>query len=57
MGESTVKDGKVMTAISSPTIRGIVNIAKELSIQKEDIVTLTKESNEYILIYYAGRED
>lgn len=57
MGESTTKNGKVMTAITSPTIRGIVAIARELSIQREDIVTLTKESNEYILIYYEGRED
>lgn len=57
MGESTVKNGKVLTAITSPTIRGIVNIANELAIQKEDIVLITKESNEYILLYYEGRED
>ena len=57
MGESTVKNGKVLTAITSPTIRGIVNITNELAIQKEDIVLITKESNEYILLYYEGRED
>ena len=54
MGESTVKNGKIITAITSQTIRGIVNTARELSIQKEDIVSLVKEGNEYILIYYEG---
>jgi hypothetical protein len=54
MGESTTKNGKVITAIVSPTIRGIVTTARKLSIQREDIVTLTKEGNEYILVYYGG---
>lgn len=57
MGESTVKNGKVMTAITAPTIRAIVNSANELSIKREDIITLTKESNEYILVYYYGGEN
>lgn len=41
-------------AITSPTIRGIVDIARELNIQREDIVTLNKEDNQYILVYYGG---
>lgn len=54
MGESTIKNGKVITAITSNTIRGIVDAARELTIQREDIVSLVKEGNEYILIYYEG---
>lgn len=46
-----------MTAITAPTIRAIVNSANELSIKREDIITLTKESNEYILVYYYGGEN
>lgn len=56
MGESTVKNGKVITAITSPTVRGIVDAARELSIKRDDIVTLTKEGNQHILIYYEGED-
>lgn len=56
MGESTIKNGKVLTAITAPTIRGIVQIANKLSIKREDIVTLTKEGNQHILIYYGGED-
>lgn len=52
MGESISKDGKILTAITAPTIRSIVKIANELSIKREDIVTLTKEGTEHILVYY-----
>lgn len=56
MGESIVKNGKVMTAFTAPTIRTIIDIANELSIKREDIVTLTKESDQYILVYYGGKD-
>ena len=52
MGESTTKDGKVITAIYAPTVRAIVNAAREFSIQRDDIVSLEREGNQYILIYY-----
>lgn len=55
MGEELTKNSKVMTALTAPTLRSIVCIANELNIKKEDIVTLTKESNQYILIYYEGK--
>lgn len=55
MGEELTKNSKVMTALTAPTLRSIVYIANELNIKKEDIVTLTKESNQYILIYYGGK--
>lgn len=57
MRESTTKDGKVITALTSSTVRGIVDGARELSIQREDIVSLVKEGNQYILIYYERGED
>lgn len=56
MGEKTVKKSKVMTALTSSTIRGVVNLARKFSIQKDDIVSLTKEGSEYILIYYEGED-
>ena len=56
MGESTIKNGKVLTAITAPTIRGIIQIANKLSIKREDIVTLTKEEGQYILVYYGGKD-
>lgn len=55
MGEEAVKDKKIMMAITAPNIRGIVKVSRELSIQREDIVTLTKEGSEFILVYY-GRQ-
>lgn len=54
MGEE-LNNNKSITAITSITIRGIVNLARELDIKKEDIVTLVKEGNEFILIYYGKR--
>lgn len=57
MGEELNKNNKVMTALTSSTIRGIVSTARKLSIKRDDIVALTKEDGEYILIYYEGRED
>jgi len=56
MGENTINNGKIMTALTAPTIRAIVNSANKLSIKREDIITLTKESNEYILVYYGGKD-
>lgn len=52
MGESNIKNGKSMLAVNAPTLRAIVSAANDLSIQKEDIVCLTREGNEFILIYY-----
>lgn len=50
MGESTTN--KVMMAIVASNIRGIVQLANDLNIQREDIVSLNKEGTEYILVYY-----
>ena len=50
-----VDDGnthQIMTAITDTTIKGIVKTANELSIKREDIVSLLKENGQFVLIYY-----
>lgn len=51
MGEE--KKIKFMYAIYAPTIRGIVELANEIGIQKEDIVSLLENEGQYVLTYYA----
>ena len=46
------KKKKVMAAITDNTIRGIINRANELQIQKENYVSLMKDNGQFILIYY-----
>lgn len=41
-----------MKVIESPTLRGIVNIANELNIKKEDIVAIENKNDIHLLIYY-----
>ena len=43
---------QIMTAITDTTIKGIVKTANELSIKREDIVSLLKENGQFVLIYY-----
>lgn len=52
MMEPMVKDGKVMTAISSTNIRQLVTKANNLNVKREDIVSLVKENGSFILVYY-----
>lgn len=51
MGEE--KKVKLMYAIYAPTIRGIVEQANEIGIQREDIVSLMENEGQYVLTYYA----
>lgn len=51
MGEE--KKVRLMYAIYAPTIRGIVEQANELGIQKEDIVSILENEGQYVLTYYA----
>ena len=44
---------KTMLAISANSLRVLINAANEEGIQKEDIVTLTQENGEYVLVYYS----
>ena len=43
---------QIMTAITDTTIKGIVKTANELSIKREDIVSLLKENGQFVLIYF-----
>lgn len=47
-----MKDKK-MTAIISPTLRGLVKQVNQLGIQQEDIVSIENEGGQYFLIYYS----
>lgn len=43
---------QVMTALTSATVRGIVRLANEEGIKREDIVSLLKENGQFVLIYF-----
>ena len=46
------EDHQVMTALTDTTIRGIVRLANEEGIKREDIVSLLKENGQFVLIYF-----
>lgn len=41
-----------MKVLISTTVRGIVTDANEMRIKKENIVSLVKDKEQYILVYY-----
>lgn len=43
---------KTLTAISSMTLRNLINKVNELGVQKEDIVRIVKENETFFLLYY-----
>lgn len=43
---------KYMSASGARTIRDLVKIANDQNIQREDIVTIMKEADQYLIIYY-----
>ena len=43
---------QVMTALTDTTIRGIVRLAHEEGIKRENIVSLLKENGQFVLIYF-----
>lgn len=43
---------KLMLALDAATIRGIVRLANEYEIKREDIVSLVKEGDHFVLVYY-----
>lgn len=47
-----VKDGKIMTALPAPHIRALVDMANELGIPREDVITIIDRGEEVVLIYY-----
>ena len=46
------KQKSLLTAFAGGTLREIVNYANENSIIRDNIVSLIKEGEQYILIYY-----
>lgn len=47
-----MKEEKNIMAMSAESLRILINAANKEKITKEDIITLTKENNEFVLIYY-----
>ena len=43
---------QIMTALTDTTIRGIVKSANEEGIKRENIVSLLKENDQFVLIYF-----
>lgn len=43
---------KYMSASGARTIRDLVKIANDQNIQREDVVTIMKEADQYLIIYY-----
>lgn len=41
-----------MTAVSAPHVRALVDIANELEIPREDVITILSRGEEVVLIYY-----
>jgi len=50
MGKINIKDPQYMVLTSS-TIRGIINTLNERNIKRENIITLIKENEQFVLIY------
>lgn len=46
------KSGKTMTALPAPHIRALVDMANELKIPREDVITIINKGDEVVLIYY-----
>lgn len=51
--EEKKEESTYMVTINRPTIRGIVQAANDLEIKKEQIVSLVKQGEQYVLVYYA----
>lgn len=45
-------DKEKLRALYSPNIRGIVEAVNVEDIKKEDIVSILKDGDQYVLIYY-----
>ncbi len=46
------KEGKVLHAMQTTTIRELVETANELEIPREDIVSILEKDGHYVLFYY-----
>lgn len=43
---------QLMSAITNDTVRGIIRLANEIGIKKDNIVSLLRENGQYVLIYF-----
>ena len=46
------KEQKAMYAISAPTMRRLVIEANQNEIKREDIVSILKEGEQFVMLYY-----
>lgn len=50
--EEYIKEGKLLHALKSRTIRELVKEANKLQIAREDIISILQENGSYVLLYY-----
>lgn len=50
--EEYIKEGKLLHATRNKTIRELVEKANKLQIPREDVVTILRENEYYVLLYY-----
>lgn len=50
--ENNIRYGKLMVASEAPTIREIVELANELHIPREDVVSILPSRDGFMIIYY-----
>lgn len=46
------KNGKVFTALVVESIRDLVDVAHEEQIPREDMITILKDKDKFVLFYY-----
>lgn len=47
------RNDKMMTALTAPHIRSLIDRANELEIPREDVITVIDKKDEIVLIYYS----
>lgn len=52
--ENMIKNGKIMHCVSAHTLRELVDISNELSIERNDVVGIVSGDKKYYLVYYYG---
>lgn len=51
------KNNKVLHAIMCDTIRDLVDASLDLNIPREDLITILREDNKYVMFYYYGKDE
>lgn len=50
--KKSTENGKIFTAIVVESIRDLVDVTQEEQISREDIVSILKDKDGYVLFYY-----